>query len=201
MSFRRVLPAFVICIASCSSEPTGPVELAPGQTFQHSFADPIGDTLPPPENVFHRALDVRELQVGLTADSVLVRVTFTGDISPWSEQTLNSIDGFLDFDFDDDLSTGFPAATEEFGGVDAQMGADSYVSLRDDGNGQMQRRDGVSELWHNVRVEFSERSFTVRMARTDVDEHDGVFRVSAMIGGTGRWITDLVPGSGHYRVD
>jgi hypothetical protein len=201
MSFRRVLPTVAIVVASCSSEPTGPVGLGPGPTFQHSFADPTGDTLPPPENVFHRALDVRELQVGMTGDSIFVRVSFTSDISPWSEQALNSIDGFLDFDFDDDPSTGFPAATEEFGGVDAQMGVDSYVSLRDDGNGEMQRRDGVSELWYAVRVEFTERGFTVRMARADVGEEDGVFRVSAMIGGTGRVITDLVPGSGHHRVD
>jgi hypothetical protein len=201
MSFRRILPAVAILIASCSSEPTGPVGLGPGTIFQHSFGDPIGDTLPPPENVFHRALDVRELQVGVTVDSIFVRVSFTGEISRWSEQALNSIDGFLDFDFDDDPSTGYPAATEEFGGVDAQMGVESYVSLRDDGNGHLLRRDGLSEVWHDVRVEFSERSFTVRMARADVGEQDGVFRVSAMLGGTGRWITDLVPGSGHHRVN
>jgi hypothetical protein len=64
----------------------------------------------------------------------------------------------------------------------------------------MLRRVGDTEEWREVRVQFTERSFTVGIARTDVGETDGVFRISAMIGGTNREITDLVPSSGHYRV-
>ena len=80
------------------------------------------------------------------------------------------------------------------------MGVETYVSLRDDGAGTMLRRVGDTEEWREVRVQFTERSFTVGIARTDVGETDGVFRISAMIGGTNREITDLVPSSGHYRV-
>ena len=188
----------LLLVLSCSSDLTGPVGTR-GE-FQYSFADPVGDTLPPPPNVFQRALDVQELHVGLTADSIIVRVDFTGPISAWSSNALNSIDGFVDFDFDDNPSTGYPAATEEFGEVDAQMGAESYISLRDDGRGQLLRRDGDAPDWRFVRVEFGSRSFTLRFGRSEVGETDGVFRVSAMIGGTGRWITDLVPGAGHYRI-
>jgi hypothetical protein len=195
---RRVVPILVAALTACSSDPTGPRGLS--TSFQYSFSDPVGDTLPPPANVFQRALDVQRLQVGLIADSIFVRVEFTGPISRWSSMALNSIDGFMDFDFDDDPSTGYPAATQEFGGVDAQMGADSYVSLRDDGDGHMLRRDGQAADWRQVGVTFDETSFTVRLARADVGETDGVFRVSAMIGGTNRWITDLVPGTGHYRI-
>ena len=195
---RRLLPIVGAVLTACSSDPTGP----PGVTsrFQFSFSDPVGDTLPPPANVFQRALDVEAVRVGLTADSILVSVEFTSPISRWSSMALNSIDGFIDFDFDDNVTTGFPSASEEFGGVDSQMGVESYVSLRDDGNGHLLRRDGQATDWREVNVEFEESRFTVKLARADVGETDGVFRVSAMIGGTNRWITDLVPNSSHYRV-
>ena len=198
MTLRRSVPVLAVVLVACGSEPTGPI--GPVSDFQYSFSDPVGDTLPPPANVYQRALDVRALAVGLTADSILVRVDFTGPISRWSQMALNSIDGFIDFDFDDDAGTGYPAATQEFGAVDAQMGVESYISLRDDGNGHMLRRDGQSDEWANVNVSFGERSVTIRLARADVGETDGVFRVSAMIGGTNRWITDLVPASGHHRI-
>ena len=198
MTLRRFVPVLAVILVACGGEPTGPAAL--GTDFQYSFSDPVGDTLPPPTNVFQRALDVRALDVGLTGDSIFVRIDFTGPISRWSHMALNSVDGFIDFDFDDNPGTGYPAATQEFGAVDAQMGVESYISLRDDGNGHLLRRDGQSDQWANVNVAFGERSLTIRFARSDVGESDGVFRVSAMIGGTNRWITDLVPSNGHHRI-
>ena len=204
MVSRHVLLALSLAAIACGGEPTGPIGLGPGSNnggFQHSFSDPVGDTMPPPTtNVFNRALDVAGLDVGLTADSIFVRVRFTSPISRWSSTALNSIDGFMDFDFDDNPNTGYISATEEFAGVDAQMGVESYISLRDDGAGQMLRRVGDTEEWREVRVQFAEQSFTIRFSRADVGETDGVFRISAMIGGTNRDITDLVPSTGHYRV-
>lgn len=194
---NRVIPALLL-LAACSDTPFEPPGLSTG--FQYSFTDPVGDTLPPPANVFNRALDVKGIDVGLTAESIFVRVEFTAPISRWSATALNSIDGFLDFDFDDNASTGLPSATEEIGGVSAGMGVESYVSLRDDGSGHLMRRVCDTEEWQSVPVQFAERSFTVRLARADVGETDGAFRVSAMIGGTNRVVTDLVPGSGHHRV-
>lgn len=196
---RRISPILLLILASCSPAPTETVGLS--SSFQYSFSDPVGDTLPPPPNVFQRALDARAIQVGLTADSIMVRVEFTGEISKWSSQALNSIDGFIDFDFDDNPATGYPSATQEFAGVDARMGVEAYISLRDDGMGHLMRRDGQAADWRPVPVEYGSNSFTLRFARNDVGEADGVFRVSAMIGGTGRLISDLVPGDGHYRID
>jgi hypothetical protein len=199
--FRRSATACVVLLLACGEEPTGPIGRAPtGASFQFTYADPVGDTLPPPTNVFNRALAVEGLDVGLTADSIFVRIEFTSPISRWSDGALNSIDGFVDFDVDDDPVTGFPAASEEFGEVTAQMGVETYVSLRDDGAGHMLRRIGETDEWREVRVEFSSRSLIIRLARADVGETDGAFRVSAMIGGTNRLITDLVPNGGHYRV-
>ena len=196
---RRLSPILLVLLVSCSSGPTGLDGIS--SDLQYSFSDPVGDTLPPPPNVFLPALDVRAMRIGVTADSIIVRLEFTGSISPWSSQALNSIDGFIDFDVDDDPATGYPAATQEFADVDARMGVEAYVSLRDDGFGHLMRRDGQAPDWRPIPVEFGSNSFTLRFARNDVGEADGVFRVSAMIGGTGRWITDLVPGDGHYRVD
>lgn len=195
---RRLLPAAAMILAACGSDPTGPDKVT--SRFQYQFSDPVGDTMPPPANVVQRALDVERFDVGLTTDSIFIRVSFTGPISRWSQMALNSIDGFIDFDFDDNAGTGYPAATQEFGTVDAQMGVESYILLRDDGNGHLLRRDGLAAEWRNVDVTFEERSLTIRFARADVGETDGIFRVSAMVGGTNRWITDLVPSDKHYRV-
>ena len=203
--------SLVLCLAAgaCGGEPTGPVGFNPGTGtgnpgtgggFQHSFSDAVGDTLPPPLNVFNRALDVEGLDVRLTSDSIFVRLRFTSPISRWSSTSPNSIDGYIDFDFDDNPNTGYVSATEEFGGVDAQMGVETYVSLHDDGAGTMFRRVGDTQEWRPVSVQFTERSFTVGLSRADVGETDGIFRISAMIGGTNRDITDLVPSNGHYRV-
>jgi hypothetical protein len=202
MNTRHIYLACCLAAAACGGEPTGPVGFNPGTNdgFQHSFSDAVGDTLPPPANVFNRALDVEGLDVRLTSDSIFVRLRFTSPISRWSSRSLNSIDGFIDFDFDDNPNTGYVSATEEFGGVDAQMGVETYVSLRDDGAGTMLRRVGDTEEWRPVSVQFTERSFTAGISRSDVNETDGVFRISAMIGGTNRDITDLVPTNGHYRV-
>jgi hypothetical protein len=198
---RRAVPACAVLLVACGGAPTGPLALAPtGGGFQYAYSDPVGDTLPPATNIFNRALDVEGVDVGLTAESIFVRIAFTSPISRWSDGELNSIDGYIDFDVDDNPGTGFPAATEEFGGVSAQMGVETYVSLRDDGAGRMQRRIGETDEWRDVRVEFSSRSLTIRLGRADVGEADGAFRVSAMIGGTNRLVTDLVPNSGHYRV-
>ena len=198
---RRVMPLGAAVLMSCGGEPTGPLGRAPtGSDFQYAYSDPVGDTLPPPQNIFNRALDVEGVDVGVTTDSVFVRIELTSPISRWSDGALNSIDGYVDFDVDDNATTGFPAATEEFGSVNAQMGVETYVSLRDDGAGHLFRRVGTTDEWREVRVEFSSRSLTIRMSRAELGETDGAFRISAMIGGTNREITDLVPNAGHYRV-
>jgi hypothetical protein len=119
---RRAVAACAVLLVACGGEPTGPVGRAPtGGGFQYAYSDPVGDTLPPPTNIFNRALDVESLDVGLTADSIFVRISFTSPISRWSDGALNSIDGYVDFDVDDNPVTGFPAATEEFGNVAAQV--------------------------------------------------------------------------------
>lgn len=198
---RLPLLCAMVLLASCgSSDPTGP-NAETATEFQYSFADAVGDTLPPTSAGFQNALDVKGLRVGMTQDSIFLRIEFTSAISAWSSHSANSIDGFIDFDFDDDPYTGFPAAAEEFAAVSAEMGVESYISLRDDGQGRMMRLDAASPNWRTNPVEFGTNSFTVRFSRADVGETDGVFRVSAMIGGTGRWITDLVPSAGHYRVN
>jgi hypothetical protein len=37
---------------------------------------------------------------------------------------------------------------------------------------------------HPIGIEFTSQSFTLRLSRLDLGEVDGVFRLSAMIGGT-----------------
>jgi len=195
--FAPILACLAFALVACG-DATGPGSA--GVHFQYTFTDPVGDTMPPSPNTFARALDATTARVGMTEDSIFVRFEFTNDIAPWSSGQLNAIDGFVDFDVDDNAATGYPAAVEEFGHITADMGVEAYVSLRDDGQGHVMRRDGQAPDFRPIVIEFEARSFTLRLARTDIGEVDGVFRMSAMIGGTGRWISDNVPSNGHFRV-
>ena len=201
LSVRRTcLSVFLLVFASTAgcSDATSPD--TSGITFQHSFSDPVADTTSPGTNVFARALDVHAVRVGLTDDSLFVRFEFTTPIDWWSVVTQRSIDGFVDFDIDASAASGVPAAVNEFGGGDAQMGVEYYVSLRDNPLRQVLVRDVAQQTWSPIGITLEEKAFTLRIRRSDIGETDGIFTMSATIAGLGRMATDFVPNQGHFVI-
>jgi hypothetical protein len=168
--------------------------------FQRSFSDPVGDTIAGGANVFARALDVRTVRVGMTAESLFVRFEFTGPISFWSTGEPESIDGFVDLDLDDNAATGGRSAVDEFGFGVANLGVDFYVSLRDDRHGHAQMLDFATRTWHTMGLSITGNAFTLRILRSDLGEADGVLSLSALVGAQLRLATDAVPNTGHFRV-
>lgn len=192
---RRALLTALVVAAGCA-ESTSSTDIA----FQRSFSDPVGDTIAPGPNVFARALDVKTIRVGLTADSLFIRYEFTGPISFWSTGGPESIDGFVDLDLDDNATTGGRSAVDEFGYGVANIGTDFYVSLQDDRNGHAKMLDFATRTWRPMGITIAGNAFTLRIRRADLGEADGVLSLSALVGGQLRLATDAVPNQGHFRV-
>jgi hypothetical protein len=168
--------------------------------FQRTFSDPVGDTIAPGANVFARALDVKTIRVGMTAESLFIRYEFTQPISFWSTGGTESIDGFVDLDLDDNAATGGRSAVDEYGYGTANLGADYYVSLRDDRSGHLRMLDFATRTWHPLGITIAANGFTLRIRRSELGESDGVLSLSALVGGQLRLATDAVPNQGHFRV-
>lgn len=196
-SVHAAISSALVLSAACSGDPTG-IEL--DAVFQRTFTDPVGDTIAPGANVFARALDVKTIRVGMTAESLFVRYEFTQPIAFWSTGGPESIDGFVDLDLDDNAATGGRSAVDEFGYGAANMGADYYVSLRDDRFGHVRMRDFASRTWHTLGITIAGNGFTLRMQRGVIGEADGVLSISALVGGQLRLATDAVPNQGHFRI-
>jgi len=192
---RTALLTALIVAAGCA-ESTSSTDIS----FQRTFADPVGDTIAPGPNVFARALDVKTIRVGMTADSLFIRYEFTAPISFWSTGEPESIDGFVDLDLDDNVATGGRSAVDEFGYGVANIGTDFYVSLQDDRNGHARMLDFATRTWHQMGITVAGNAFTLRISRSDLGESDGVFSLSALVGGQLRLATDAVPNQGHFRV-
>lgn len=193
----RLAFAAALAFSAACSDSTGAKLDAP---FQRSFSDPVGDTIAGGTNVFARALDVRTVRVGMTAESLFVRFEFTGPISFWSTGEPESIDGFVDLDLDDNAATGGRSAVDEYGYGVANVGVDFYVSLRDDRHGRVQMLDFATRTWQTMGITITGNAFTLRILRSDLGEADGVLSLSALVGGQLRVATDAVPNAGHFRV-
>lgn len=189
----------LVAVLACSGDATGTSKL--DATYQQVFDDPVGDTIiTAGTNVFPRALDVSKVRVGVTADTLFVRIEFTAPITLWSANTPESVDGFVDFDVDDNAASGGLAAVDEFGFGTASLGVDFYVSLRDDGLGRILWRSYATRVWRPGGVTSTARSITLRLPRVDIGEMDGVFGLSALVAGQARVATDAVPNQGHFRI-
>ena len=202
-SIRRSLPALAAAalLAGCDMNEYYVTQSAGGggtggEAF--SFTDLTDDLLPNASG--EGAPDVLRVSGSVRADSIVVTLTFVDEITPWSEGEENGLDGFIDFDVDENTNSGIPAAIDEYGG-NANMGADWYVSLRDaNGGSRVGLVDAVSGEAIPVPARFSGRSVTVTLPRDVMDETDGVFRVAAVVGHRTTEATDFAPNAGFYRV-
>lgn len=202
-SLRRSLPALLAAaaLAGCDMNEYYVTQSAggggtSGEPF--SFADPAGDLLA--GTAAPGAPDLVRVSGSVRADSIAVTLTFAGDVTPWSEGAQTGLDGFVDLDLDENTNTGIPSAIDEYGGS-ANLGADWYISLRDDGSGaRVDLVDAGSGSATPVPARFSSRAVTVTIPRTALDETDGIFRLAAVVGHRNSEATDFAPNAGFYRV-
>jgi hypothetical protein len=198
---RRALVLASLLLAACSgkdsSRLTGNTD---AERFTFSFEDPAGDTLAHPAASGGRGLDVIGVSGAVQASNIVLTIAFTRDVSLWTAGQPNSIDGFLDLDLDENSATGIEGAAGEYGG-NAPLGAEFYLSLRDNGAGSVALvRASDREFWA-VPAEVSLGTMRVTVPRTLLGDPDGEFRLSLVVGRPDLPATDFAPSTGYYTVN
>jgi len=204
-SLRRTalaLPALPLALVAaatlaCSAERI-PIDIF--EPFEYQFTDATGDTLANTQSLPQRALDVTRVSGSVDASTVTIELTFSTPVHPWSAQTTGSVDGFIDFDLDEDSDTGVPGAASEFGG-DAPLGSEYYLSLRDlDAGGNVSLVRVLDHAFVAVPATWSGNVMRVRIPRRLLPDTDGRFRTSVVVGHPQDPATDFAPSTGFYVV-
>ena len=96
---------------------------------QYAITDPQGDTIASPYAV-SRAHDVLNLEAMPHGDTLVVSLRFANAVQPFTSHASNALLGIIDFDVDDDPTTGLPPIADQFGAT-SRLGADWSLFLED----------------------------------------------------------------------
>ena len=201
----RAITALVasFTLGACKGEPvdaTAPTGRETFQPYTFAFTEPAGDTVAAAAGTAGRATDLIGIAGRVEETYVDLTLTFAQPVLRWSSGAATALDGFVDFDMDENAATGVPGAADEFGGVSA-MGAEAYISLRDDGAGHVAVRDVSQASFSWVAANFAGSTVTIRIPRAYLTRPTAEsFRVSAVVGNHDRPATDFAPDSGYFRV-
>lgn len=168
-----------------------------GTAARFSFTDPAGDRLVGDDDI--GSPDIVQVSGSYDAEGLVLVLTFDAAVVPWSENQLNSLDGFVDFDLDESTATGIPAAGDGYG-ANAGLGADYFLNLRDVGGTQMSLMRADGKQFSIVSARFEGRTVTVEVPRSALGNDEGGLRMSVVVGHPGSPATDLAPNEGHFTV-
>lgn len=208
MSVRRrsrrsaLLALSTFVFASCGGE-----SIAPGvttfETFSFNFSEASGDTINPAASPTGRATDLVGVSGQVDAVYVVITLTFAQPVQPWSSGAATALDGFVDFDMDENPATGIPGAVDEYGGTSG-VGAEAYLSLRDNGQHELAVVHVSGSTVHAVSAIYTGSTVTARIRREHLASFNVPpserFRISAVVGNRDRPATDFAPNSGYFRV-
>ena len=161
------------------------------------FSDPAGDTLANTGGPGPQAIDLLEITGTYKADSLIMTLRFAAPVRPFGAQAPNSLEGFLEFDTDENASTGPPPISNEFG-ANAPLGVNYAIVLRSSDTTVVQI---ISTLGGGspspARAEYIGSSLTIRIPLALFGNDDGNFKFAGVIGTLPR-PTDLLPNAGVY---
>lgn len=168
-----------------------------GAPANFSFTDPAGDRLAGDDGI--GSPDIVQVSGSYDADKLVLVLMFDAAVVPWSENQLNSLDGFVDFDVDENSATGIPAAGDDYGGS-AGIGADFFLNLRDVGGSQMTVMQADGKQFSVVSARFDGKTVTVEVPRSAFGDDEDGLRMSVVVGHPGSPATDIAPNDGHWTV-
>lgn len=182
-----------------TSAPSGPVFSAWQGDIAFDFADPIGDTLPAPNDEEGEVVDLVQIEGQITEAAVTVQLRFSAPITAFSEGQMNGLSGFVDFDVDENAGTGVEAAVDALGG-DSGMGVDFFVNLADNALNQIslvQASDGAAL---SLPFTITGSTLTFSFSRILFGDEDGNMRISGVVSAGPRPATDIFPNQGHLSI-
>jgi len=191
LALGLVLSALVACGADLVAP--GNEDKAP---FDFAFTDPVADTVPPDADTppdAGRGADLVGISGSVSADEITLILTFNEAVAPWSEGAPNSLDGVIDLDVDENVSTGIGDAAT--GGI----GADYYLDLRDPSSGKVSLVDVLERSFVFVSARFDGTTVTITIPRSRLGGDDGEFAMTALVGVRNRPMTDVAPETGSFQ--
>jgi len=195
-TFPRSPLAFVaalLVLTACGSDSTGPG--GPGASVAN---DPAGDAFGsgPVE------WDITALAVNHVSGAVDVELDFTSNvISPLTGDTANAIIVFVDFDLDQDSTTGVASIVDAYrpSGTPTGMGVDCRLDLSTFNADSTANVSCVSG-GGTVRPVYSGKKITVHIPLSVLGGDDGKVNAAAIVG-TNAEPTDIAPNNGHLAVN
>ncbi len=162
-----------------------------------NLTDPAADTLANPTGIASpKAHDLLSVRGDFKRDSLIVTFNFGGPVGPASAGGNAAILGRLEFDIDDNASTGRTPFSNGFGGS-ANIGVDYYIQLASSGSTVLIVSPTLSGT--PVNASFSGNNLVVRIPILVLGNDDGNFTVVGVIGTIER-PTDVIPNSGASTV-
>ncbi len=182
-------------LAGCGSDSLGPAAGA----VRALVTDPVGDTY----GLDPVTWDLTDMSIARDTTGITVQLDFSRIVvSPASGDSTAMI-AFVEFDTDQDSTTGFTSTVDEFRpnvgstGIGAEYQL-SLVSYGADGSVPLFNQLGVET--GRVKPVFSGKRVTVRVPRALLGGDDG-FLNAASIAGTLNSPSDIIPETGHLELD
>ena len=160
-----------------------------------NITDPVGDTLPAVPFTFRSAIDLVGLRGDFKRDSLIVTATFSGPVSA-GDLAANSVLGYLEFDIDDNRSTGEGSISNAYGAT-ANVGIEYWLGLFSQTGTTVTLFGLLSDT--TVAATYSGNTIVVRVPMRKLGNDDGNFTVVGVIG-TFERATDFFPNAGQTQI-
>jgi hypothetical protein len=181
-------------LVACGGDSSGP-----GGTTTATANDPTGDFF----GAGATQLDMTGMTITRDTGGIDVVLNFTATVFSPVSGNANAVFGQVDFDVDQDTSTGldsFVDANRPPGGGSTAMGVDYAVDLFFyNADSTVDIFDTLGVIRGQVRPVFSGSRISIRIRRSLFGGDDAFVNAAAIIG-TAAEPTDLVPNNGHLRV-
>lgn len=189
--------ALAILVAACFALSCGSDSAGPGGNLTASVVDPSGDQF----GTDSIQPDLVKMTVTRDTGGITVDLDFAANVqSPFVDPNYGIV-GFLDFDTDQDSTTGIETATDALRATGSTgMGEEFFVDfLNPAADSTVFVLDTLGSQTGSVRPVFSGKRVSFRIPRSMLGNDDGFMNVAAIIGSVLE-PTDLAPNSGHLKV-
>ena len=171
---------------------TGSKDTSPPSSHHITIADQTGDTYGTGA-VQH---DITSFSAYYTAAELIVSITFAGTISPSDSGQPDAVVGFIDFDTDQNPTTGTISSVDVFSPYTTGLGVDYFVNLNyNSSTGDIPVFHTLTEVGR-APVSFTSDSFTVRIPLALIGGDDGIVDTATVLG-TIPEPTDACPNGGY----
>lgn len=160
--------------------------------------DAANDTIANAVTNVGKAHDVVQLTTRYAPNWLILVMRFTRPVGTVGGTTATALQGFIELDTDENISTGFEPSVNAFGG-NAQQGVDYGLILFDATNTYVSLEKAsftsTDTTTHRVPIAIEGDSVVLRIPLAKLGPDDGNMSITAVVGTTDR-PTDVVPNSG-----